>query len=151
MARTRDLHRSRAVVRDDLRAVASVALLSFFSAAPDPGQPRASSDARGSIAPHTVRLTTEDRSAVARTGHTADNGMRALAHRTHARNLDRSPSVTGGSEGFAGWTEKNEPIEAVEVPARLYEPSGFLCPLLAATMLTPLAVLVRPAFAKPSG
>lgn len=114
-------------VRGGMRAVASVALLLFFSAASDPTQPRASPGAHGSLAPHAVRLTGEDRSAIARTDLAADNGGQTLAHRAHVRVLDRSPSVTSSSDGSASWRGRNEPIEVVEVPTPRYVPSGFLC------------------------
>ncbi|WP_188296676.1 hypothetical protein [Streptomyces sp. CBMA156] len=79
------------------------------------GSAEASPNAGGSVEPHTVELTAEDRAAISKTRLSVNSDGRLLAYRAHVRNLGWSRWVTSASDGFAGWTGKGEPIEAVEV------------------------------------
>ncbi|MBD0671236.1 hypothetical protein BU198_11120 [Streptomyces sp. CBMA156] len=62
-----------------------------------------------------MELTAEDRAAISKTRLSVNSDGRLLAYRAHVRNLGWSRWVTSASDGFAGWTGKGEPIEAVEV------------------------------------
>ncbi|MFE4514860.1 cell wall-binding repeat-containing protein [Kitasatospora sp. NPDC056783] len=70
--------------------------------------------------------TPEDRSAIQQIAAAGAGGERKLAYRAHVRNIGWGPWAGASSDGFAGWTGRGEPIEAVEFAWAAAQPEAVL-------------------------